>query len=436
MKRVLIISPHFPPVNAADMQRIRHSLPYFYENGWQAEVIAVDPKFIEVYSMDPLLAETIPSDIPVHWVDALAAEKTRRYGLGSLSMRAWFSIRKKGNELLKHQAFDLVYFSTTAFHVMRLGPYWKRKFGIPFVLDIQDPWRNDFYLDKPARERPPKFWFSYTLDKLLEKATIPHADGIISVSEGYLETFRQRYPKLKALCRVIPFGASLMDQQIMEQRVHNSAIRFDPQKINLLYIGRGGHDLRFALSILFGAIREGIRQQQSGFDRIHCWFIGTSYAAPGKGQATIKPVAADFGIDQQVTEITDRQPFFETLYLLKQAHFLIVPGSTDTHYTASKIYPYLLSGKPLIALFHQNSSVLEVLQNTGIGYAIAFNHELHEAADYQSILIKQLSELIHYPSASVIDSGKLAPYLAPQKTKDQTQFFEEVLKRFRSAKQH
>src|SRR5574343_1354119 len=100
MKRVLIISPHFPPVNAADMQRIRHSLPSFYENGWQAEVIAVDPKFIEVYSMDPLLAETIPSDIPVHWVDALAAEKTRRYGLGSLSMRAWFSIRKKGNELL------------------------------------------------------------------------------------------------------------------------------------------------------------------------------------------------------------------------------------------------------------------------------------------------------------------------------------------------
>ena len=77
------------------------------------------------------------------------AKTTRKFGLGSLSMRAYFQIRRKGNELLKNEQFDIVFISTTAFHVMALGPGWKKKFGVPFVLDMQDPWRNDFFLSKP-----------------------------------------------------------------------------------------------------------------------------------------------------------------------------------------------------------------------------------------------------------------------------------------------
>ncbi len=34
MKRVLIISPHFPPINAPDCQRVRMSLPYYRRYGW------------------------------------------------------------------------------------------------------------------------------------------------------------------------------------------------------------------------------------------------------------------------------------------------------------------------------------------------------------------------------------------------------------------
>ena len=141
MKKVLIISPHFPPVNAADVQRVRHSLPYFRQLGWEVEVIAVDEKFVETYSYDPLLNKTIPGDIKVHKVAAFDVSKTRKYGLGSLSMRSFFHYRRMGNKLLRKGNFDLVYFSTTAFHVMALGRYWKQKFGVPFVLDLQDNYR-------------------------------------------------------------------------------------------------------------------------------------------------------------------------------------------------------------------------------------------------------------------------------------------------------
>ena len=173
------------------MHRVRQSLPYFKEFGWLAEVITVDPEFIESYSIDNLLLETIPSNTIIHKVKAFSIKFTRKFGLGSLSIRSFLQIKSKGNELLKNRHFDLIYFSTTAFHVMALGPYWKRKFKVPFILDIQDPWRNDFYLNKPVSQRPPKFWFSYNLDKYLEKITIPNVDGIISVSKDYNEVFKQ-----------------------------------------------------------------------------------------------------------------------------------------------------------------------------------------------------------------------------------------------------
>ena len=56
MKNVLIISPHFPPVNAPDMQRVRMALPYLKENDWNPIVVAVDEKYVEGFR-DTLLNE-------------------------------------------------------------------------------------------------------------------------------------------------------------------------------------------------------------------------------------------------------------------------------------------------------------------------------------------------------------------------------------------
>ena len=41
MKRVLIVSPSFPPISAADLHRVRTSLPFYREFGWQPFVLAV-----------------------------------------------------------------------------------------------------------------------------------------------------------------------------------------------------------------------------------------------------------------------------------------------------------------------------------------------------------------------------------------------------------
>jgi hypothetical protein len=430
MRRVLIISPHFPPVNSADMHRIRQSLPYFKEMGWEPVVVAVDECYVEAYSTDPLLLHTIPGDIEVHKVKAWDIGKTRKFGLGSLSIRSYFHFLKKGDELLKARRFDLIYFSTTAFHVMALGPRWRRKFGVPFILDFQDPWRSDFYLDKPKSERPPKFFISYNVDKYLEKATVPEADGIVSVSQGYCDTFIGRYPSMRQKpFKVIPFGASSLDVEIMHKYIeHVDRVKLKDDKINLVYIGRGGYDMRFALEIIFKALAKGIEKEPLLFSRLHLWFIGTSYAPAGKGQQTIQPWARALHVGDYVTEITDRIPYFDTLFILHQAAALLVPGSTDTSYTASKIYPYILANKPILAVFHKDSSVLQVLRSIGCESTVAFDH-LTMAADsyvdecylgFQSILMWR-----GYDAPS--DRKAFEPYMAKTKTAEQVEFFNQVI---------
>jgi len=413
------------------MHRVRQSLPYFKELGWEPVVLTVDESFVEAYSTDPLLLKTVPEDIEVYKVAAWDVKKTRRYGLGSLSMRSYFYFKKKGDELLSRHKFDLVYFSTTAFHVMALGPRWKRKFNVPFILDIQDPWRNDFYLDKPKSERPPKFFISYTIDKWLEARTVPYADGIIAVSQAYCDTLMQRYPSMqKDRFRVIPFGASEYDFEIMRQHVtHVDRVVLKKDKINLVYIGRGGHDMRTALEIIFKAFSKGLSEQSQLFSKAHFWFIGTSYASAGQGNKTIEPIAAEYAVAGYITEITDRIPYFDTLYLLDKTDVLIIPGSTDEGYTASKIFPYLLARKALLAVFNSSSSVVTLLRDIGFKSVVTFSNRESISEATQNCYLQLSDRLNNIIEDTPFDQTVFESFRARSRTKEQVHFFNETIAR-------
>ena len=122
MKKVLIISPYFAPSNAADMQRIRMSLPYFKQFNWAADLVVVDDKYSEMIK-DELLLQSIPSDVNIYKVDALSKKITSKVGLGSLALRSMWYYLKTVNRLLKATKYDLIYFSTTQFPVTILGSY-------------------------------------------------------------------------------------------------------------------------------------------------------------------------------------------------------------------------------------------------------------------------------------------------------------------------
>lgn len=381
MRRLLIISPYFPPCNAADMQRVRMSLVYFKELGWEAEVVTVSAKHADI-NKDDLLLQSIPTDIPIHEVEALPKRYTSKFGLGSIALRSLFHFYRKVNRLLSKKRFDLVYFSTTQYPVCVLGGFWKQKFGVPYVIDMQDPWHSDYYEDKPKHERPPKYWLAYNLNRVLEPLAMKSADGIISVSEAYIAELRRRYPNLRSVpAKTITFGAFEKDKEIAIQNhsLATPAIEKNEQEYSIVYIGRGGNDMHKSVSIFFNAFRTGLRSSPELFKRFKMYFIGTSYAAEGQGKKTILPIAAKFGLDNYVIEQTDRVAFYRALTTLNAADVLFVPGSDDPQYTASKIYPYLLAERPLISIFHPASSAARIIKKCKVGLSLTFDMDEQES---------------------------------------------------------
>jgi hypothetical protein len=401
------------------------TLPYLTHYGWEAEVVCVSDIHSDVVK-DHLLAETVPTNVLIHQINVLPKKWTSKMGLGSIALRSLPYYYQRVNQLLKENKFDLIFFSTTQFPVCILGRIWKRKYNIPYVIDMQDPWHSDYYLTRPKSERPPKYWFSYLLNKYLEPIAMKNVDGLISVSANYIDTLKTRYPEITNVpAEVITFGAFFKDNEIARKHLRDLKPAFNAIEgtYNLVYVGRGGKDMHFALKIFFKAFKRGLEEFESLFNKFRINFVGTSYAPKGMGKKTIQPIAIELGLGDYVKEETDRIPFYNGLATLQAADGLCIFGSDDPQYTASKIYPYITSDKPLISVFHPASSAVAILTDCNAGEIITFDTS-------EDIAFEKLKTFVE----SVVTKGKpsinwtaFELYTAKEMTKRQCRLFDRVL---------
>lgn len=349
MPRVLIVSPHFPPANTPDMQRVRMSLPHFVAAGWEIVVLTVDDRE-PLAPLEPELEATIPAPVRVVRVPALSRRWSRYLGMNNLGLRTLPQLYQRGAQLLRREAFDLVYFSTTQFIVFTLGRFWHLEFGVPYVIDLQDPWLSDYY-HQPGAPPPPggwKFHVSNALARLLEGWTLRRCTHVISVSERYLTTLRQRYPWFSPeQGSVLTFGAPDQDY-VIARRLHASKPPLLPRSptLKIAYAGRLGPDMRAALSNLFA----GLARAQLPAPGLELFFFGTSYAPAGQATATTEALAAEHGIAALVHEHPPRIGYLDSLRLLLECDLTLVLGSEDRAYSPSKMYPTLLAGKPCLTI--------------------------------------------------------------------------------------
>jgi Glycosyltransferase Family 4 len=429
MRRVLIVSPSFVPVNSADMQRVRMSLAHFREFGWEPIVLTVHPDYVEGVK-DPVLDYSLPPDVQIFRVRALPIRWTRKFGLGSLGLRAFPFLHREGRRLIRTLGVNLVYFSTTMFPAMALGPIWKKEFGVPFIPDMQDPWVSDYQEGRSRKELPPKFWFMNRVHRILEPWTMKEADGLIAVSAGYIETLCRRYPWLKSKpAAVLPFAAAESDFEILQ--AHPQPNRFfrsgEDASYHGVYVGRGGHDMAPALRIIFAALRRGLEEKPDLFSRVRLHFIGTDYAPDRRSRKTIEPIAVEFGVGEYVEESPQRVPYFEALQLLRDADFQIVPGSDDPQYTASKIFPYILARKPLLCVFQQSSNVCDTLERLQAGTVVKFSPELPSEAFCQELYRAWSQLLSGLPYVPATNWAAFESMGAREGTRQQCRIFDQVL---------
>jgi hypothetical protein len=121
-------------------------------------------------------------------------------------------------------------------------------------------------------------------------------------------------------------------------------------------------------------------------------------------------------------------PYFSTLNILKLADVLFVPGSIDVGYTASKIYPYVLSNKPMISIFNENSSVVDVLKACTESSVISFSNKLELQDDlYINVYDALITQIQRIGMVHVHNRANFEIYMAREMTKRVVSVFEDVL---------
>lgn len=412
------------------MHRVRQCLPYLEENGWRATVLAVHPDYCDQPRDDRLL-ETIPETARVERVRAVDARATRRFGFGSLAIRAYPYLARAGGKLLESGQFDLVFFSTTAFAAIGLGPTWKRRYGVPFVVDLQDPWLSDYHRG-PGAPPPPgghlKYAISQCLAAIQERRAMRSVAEVICVSPAYPEMLLRRYGWMRPeQFEVLPFGADEMDLRVARRADVTQAV-FDPRDghRHWVYVGRAGDDMAPALNGFFGALAQTRAADPDRFRDLRLHFVGTSYAPNAQAVPSVAPIADRYGVGDLIREHPNRIPYFAGLRCLLDADALIVPGSDDPGYTASKIYPYILADRPLLALFHERSSVVDVLRKTGAGIVVTFAFDSTQADLANRVADAWFQEP---PSPPRTDWRAFEPYSAREMTRRACGVFDQAVSR-------
>jgi glycosyltransferase involved in cell wall biosynthesis len=353
-KRVLIISPHFPPVNAPDMQRVRVSLPYFVEAGWEVTVLTVaDPT--PIAPLEPELETTIPAAVQIIRAHCFSRRWTGWFGVNNVALRSLPFLFFAGCRLLVARRFDVVYFSTTMFVVLPLGRLWKMLCGIPYVIDLQDPWVTNYY-ERPGSPRPPGGWkygVAKVLGQMLEGWTMRGVAHLIVVSAAYGDALRSRHAGLAALpVTELPFGSPDPDLGHLRNEIGSRQAILPMGGVRLAFAGALGPGMLPAVRVLFAAMSEVRRPGLA----ISTHFYGTSYSTEGR-TATLA-LAVDYGLQDCVHEKPDRLRYFDALQVTLESDANLLFGSTDLAFTPSKILAVLAAGRPVIAIAPVGSAMV------------------------------------------------------------------------------
>ncbi len=421
-KRVLIVSPHFPPVNAPDMQRVRVSLPYFVAAGWEVTVLTVaDPT--PTAPLEPELESTVPAGVQVVRVHCFSRRWTRWLGVNNVALRSLPFLFLAGCRLLSARRQDVVYFSTTMFIVLPLGRLWKLLCGVPYVIDLQDPWISDYY-DRPGAPRPPGGWkygFAQGLGRMLEGWTMRGVSHLITVSAGYAATLRRRYPAMAATpATELPFGSPDPDLQFVAARMPTRAPLLPAGGVRLAFAGALGPGMLAAVEVLFAAMAQA---RKDGMP-VSAHFFGTSYSPAAQGRPATLALAAQYGLSDCVHEQTDRLRYFDALQVTLEADANLLLGSTDLAFTPSKILAVLAAGRPVVALAPAGSAMVERLAQLGEA-CVVFPAARPDPAGVNPVIT--LLRAIAEKRAAPPDRAALGRYTARAVAERQLEIFASVI---------
>ena len=410
-----MISPHFPPDSSAGTHRVRLLAPHLASYGWTPTVLTVAESDYEG-RVDLRLASLVPGSLEVVRTRALPARLTRRVGIGDLGLRALPGLKRTAWALHHARKFDALFITIYPTYPAVLGPMFKRRFGVPFILDYQDPWVGAWGKHVgggvgdavDARSRCTR-----AIAERLEPHVLHAADGVTAVSARTYENAFERTGVMSRVAEEIPIGWDAGDLDAIADRQWPRVIPADG-RVNICYAGTllplGVATLR---TVLAGA-RALLERDPHLADRLRFYFFGTSNQTTGDDYRVV-PHARELGVAHLVHEHPARLDYLDALAALRQASALLLLGSSERHYTPSKIFPALLANRPMLALYHRASTVVDILREAApppAAQLITFD-DSRPVTSLVGCVVDALRALIQSTGSEVlIDRSALEPWSA------------------------
>lgn len=438
-KRVLMIAYYYPPLSGSGVFRSLKFSKYLHCYGWDPMVISAQnpPKGWE-FRDDTQVAE-IPEDVQVIRIDdpvscqkavsidckhvlelqefvfkhephlyAFFKQQLARGKDGLLSLLqfpmhdAWWcgEVVHYLKEHVDLTQFDAVYTTSGPYSTHLIGFYLQKKYQLPWIADYRDQWTGN-----PAsnlQQEPETYKRYFALEQLL----LHHADLNITVVDELVPIYQKDFQLPKHKITSITNGYDEADFQYL-----NFSEQISP-KFTITYSGLLYTEDRDVRPI-FKALAHLIQTKKIDREAIVFLYVGA-------GQ-DLTALAKDYKLTD-IIQTTGYVSHHQALqYNIDSNLLLLLVGDTARvkYVYTGKIFDYLRSGKPILAIAPDPSVVKETLDATGHGYVV----QSPDMARIQEIILKEYTDwknksentFLHHPLIEQFErkylTGKLAQAL-------------------------
>jgi glycosyltransferase involved in cell wall biosynthesis len=367
-RRLLVIAYYFPPMGLSGVQRISKLVKYLPEHGWDITVLTVGDVgyFAHDYS---LLEEVHGAGVRIERTSTLdplrlfrrrgtikmPSDGSRRLlsGITQVFLQpdnkiGWkrYAIRR-ARELFAEEPFDAILATAPPFTDFLIGHELRQALGVPLIVDYRDPWvdnKNYFYATPLHRRYATR----------LEHRVLKSADSIVVVNRKIKEKLIARYPFLThTSVEIIPNG---FDPEDIEEAARMPVER--PAKMRLTYSGH--FDAKRSPEYLFQGLANVFAASPASRDEIEACFVGHFHESFQKMAAKLRVASAI-----RTTGYLDHRESVRQL-LASDVLWLTI---YDPTITPGKIYEYMGTGKPILALAPEGA-VRNALRGYGASVAV------------------------------------------------------------------
>lgn len=343
-KNVLLIALETPPARSAGVQRPFRFAEYLLEMGWNPIILTasadVYDRFDHELPVPPALASRI-FRAKARNISKTVSLAGRSPDFLALSDRYWpwyFGATRLGAELIAQFDIGCIWSTYPVLTAHMVGRKLAGRFNLPWIADFRDPLQCHYN---------PSYRNFNGLTRHLERKIVASATRVCTTSAEAAELYRSLYPRAPAdkFC--------VIENGFVPVTLPAPA---SPDKFTLLYSGAlydNGRDL----SGIFRALRHLKDQQLINPANFVLRFRGSAKA--GKFDADV----AAHGLTGMV-EFAPSVPFQQALAEMQQCSAnMLIQDEVFRYQVPGKLYDYIQSGKPLLAICPANSATANVCRD-------------------------------------------------------------------------